>query len=95
MAPPADGAGLRQRRPGDVAGGDSAGEGDYARLGDALPERIQIEHADSDSLYARAQLLADASPVTGGDRRTRDVAVLVVQCGCESPQDSPCTARIQ
>ena len=43
----------------------------------------------------RSQLLADANPVTGGDQRTRDVAVLVIQCGCESPQGSPCTARIQ
>ena len=43
----------------------------------------------------RSQLLADANPVTGGDRRTRDVAVLVVQCGCESPQGSLCTARVR
>ena len=43
----------------------------------------------------RSQLLADANPVTGGDRRTRDVAVLVVQCGSESPQGSLCTARVR
>ena len=43
----------------------------------------------------RSQLLADAHPVTGGDRRTRDVAVLVVQGVRESPQGSLRTARVR
>ena len=43
----------------------------------------------------RAHLLADSNPVTGGDRRTRGVAVLVIQCGRESPQGSLRTARIR
>ena len=43
----------------------------------------------------RAQLLADENPVSGGDRRTRDVAMLVIQRGCEPPQGPPCAAGVR